>query len=185
MNKVANSFAIEGDLIMIHLMQGKSQFCHRVVVNFDFPTGIEDYVHRIGRTGRAGATGVAYTFFCDQDARHASDLVKILEGANQNVPSELRDLVSHGGGMGRGRRQWGSGPSGRDVGFSGRYDSSNGGRGGGRTAWGAPSSPDRGYSSGHNSEQQDMYVSYLPTDYLLDISGSHLANCYTLGVHVI
>lgn len=127
----------------------------RVVVNFDFPTGIEDYVHRIGRTGRAGATGVAYTFFCDQDARHASDLVKILEGANQNVPAELRDLVSHGGGMGRGRRQWGSGPSGRDVGFSGRSDSSYGGRGGGRAAWGMPSSPDRGFSSCHNIEQQD------------------------------
>lgn len=35
----------------------------RVVVNYDFPTGVEDYVHRIGRTGRAGATGEAYTFF--------------------------------------------------------------------------------------------------------------------------
>ncbi|KAL3624735.1 DEAD-box ATP-dependent RNA helicase 46 [Castilleja foliolosa] len=37
----------------------------RVVVNFDFPNGVEDYVHRIGRTGRAGATGVAYTFLCE------------------------------------------------------------------------------------------------------------------------
>ncbi|KAH6829212.1 DEAD box RNA helicase family protein [Perilla frutescens var. hirtella] len=127
----------------------------RVVVNYDFPTGIEDYVHRIGRTGRAGATGEAYTFFCDQDARHASDLIKILEGANQNVPAEVRDMVSHGGGMGRGRRQWGSGSSGRDAGFSGSYDSSYGGRGGGRASWGAPSSPDRGSCSGHDSEQQD------------------------------
>lgn len=33
------------------------------VINFDFPNGIEDYVHRIGRTGRAGATGEAYTLF--------------------------------------------------------------------------------------------------------------------------
>jgi len=33
------------------------------VVNYDFPNGVEDYVHRIGRTGRAGATGEAYTFF--------------------------------------------------------------------------------------------------------------------------
>ena len=32
------------------------------VVNYDFPNGIEDYVHRIGRTGRAGATGDSYTF---------------------------------------------------------------------------------------------------------------------------
>lgn len=33
------------------------------VVNYDFPNGVEDYVHRIGRTGRAGATGESYTFF--------------------------------------------------------------------------------------------------------------------------
>ena len=30
------------------------------VINFDVPNGVEDYVHRIGRTGRAGATGVAF-----------------------------------------------------------------------------------------------------------------------------
>ena len=39
------------------------------VVNFDFPNGVEDYVHRIGRTGRAGATGEAYTFFTPQVRR--------------------------------------------------------------------------------------------------------------------
>lgn len=37
------------------------------VINYSFPLTIEDYVHRIGRTGRAGATGVAHTFFCQQD----------------------------------------------------------------------------------------------------------------------
>lgn len=36
------------------------------VINFDFPNGVEDYVHRIGRTGRAGATGESYTFFTPQ-----------------------------------------------------------------------------------------------------------------------
>ena len=72
-------------------------FCLRVVVNYDFPTGVEDYVHRIGRTGRAGATGIAYTFFCDQDSKYASDLVKILEGTNQTVSQQLRDMVSRGG----------------------------------------------------------------------------------------
>ncbi|KAI3474901.1 hypothetical protein Pfo_030212 [Paulownia fortunei] len=118
----------------------------RVVVNYDFPTGVEDYVHRIGRTGRAGATGVAYTFFCDQDAKHASDLVKVLEGANQRVPDEVRNMVSRGGGLGRARRQWGSGPSGRDGGRGGRYDSSYSGRDGGRGGWGMSSSPERGVS---------------------------------------
>lgn len=99
-----------------------------MVVNYDFPNGVEDYVHRIGRTGRAGATGVAYTFLCDQDSKHASDLIKLLEGANQRVPNEVRDMASRGGGMGRGRRQWGSGPGGGRGG--GRYDSSYNGHGG-------------------------------------------------------
>lgn len=102
-----------------------------MVVNYDFPTGVEDYVHRIGRTGRAGATGVAYTFFGEQDAKYASDLIKVLEGANQRVPPELRDMSSRGGGMGRSRR-WGSaGRGGRgDSGYGGRSnDSGYGGRG--------------------------------------------------------
>ncbi|RWR81971.1 WW domain-containing protein [Cinnamomum micranthum f. kanehirae] len=81
----------------------------RVVINYDFPTGIEDYVHRIGRTGRAGATGVAYTFFCDQDAKYAKDLIKVLEGAGQRVPPEIRNMATRGRGMGKARRQWGSG----------------------------------------------------------------------------
>ncbi|KAL6627343.1 hypothetical protein ACP70R_031069 [Stipagrostis hirtigluma subsp. patula] len=79
----------------------------RVVVNYDFPTGVEDYVHRIGRTGRAGATGSAYTFFGDQDSKYASDLVKILEGANQSVPPQLKELAQRGGYGGRSRR-WAS-----------------------------------------------------------------------------
>ncbi|GJV86129.1 DEAD-box RNA helicase family protein [Tanacetum coccineum] len=108
----------------------------RVVINYDFPTGVEDYVHRIGRTGRAGATGEAYTFFGDQDAKHASDLVKLLEGANQRVPAEIRDMASRGGGGNKFKR-WGSNPSfgGRDGGRGGRSASSFGGRssfGGGR-----------------------------------------------------
>ncbi|KAG9449875.1 hypothetical protein H6P81_009840 [Aristolochia fimbriata] len=111
----------------------------RVVINYDFPTGIEDYVHRIGRTGRAGATGLAHTFFCEQDAKYASDLIKVLEGAGQRVSPELRDMGCRGGG-GRLRRPWGSGAGGvRDGGRpygGGRSESSFGGRGG----RGAPSS---------------------------------------------
>lgn len=101
----------------------------RVVINYDFPTGVEDYVHRIGRTGRAGATGVAYTFFCEQDWKHAGDLVKVLEGANQPVPPEVREIAMRGGaafGKDRssGASRFGAGPN---VG-TGRWDA--GGRGG-------------------------------------------------------
>ncbi|XP_057464267.1 ATP-dependent RNA helicase-like protein DB10 [Actinidia eriantha] len=124
----------------------------RVVINYDFPTGVEDYVHRIGRTGRAGATGLAYTFFSDQDAKHASDLIKILEGANQRVPPELRNVASRGGGMGRARRPWGSGSGGRDAGRGGRNDSGYGGRDGGRGSWGIP---ERGGGRGFDREPRD------------------------------
>ncbi|KAK9086232.1 hypothetical protein Syun_028626 [Stephania yunnanensis] len=114
----------------------------RVVINYDFPTGIEDYVHRIGRTGRAGATGISYTFFCDQDWKYAADLVKVLEGANQRVPPEVREMAMRGAsGFSKGRGgfsrpdggRWDSGGRGgeRDVGFGGR-DGNFGGRGGHR-----------------------------------------------------
>ncbi|KAJ4729250.1 putative Dead box ATP-dependent RNA helicase [Melia azedarach] len=133
----------------------------RVVVNYDFPTGVEDYVHRIGRTGRAGATGVAYTFFGDQDAKYALDLIKLLEGANQRVPPELRDMASRSGGMGQPRR-WAPGSGVRDGGRGGRNDSGYGGRGGrgfsGSTARGAGRGDDyasrdrhdRGYTNGYD-----------------------------------
>ncbi|KAM7463193.1 hypothetical protein LguiA_031314 [Lonicera macranthoides] len=99
----------------------------RVVVNYDFPTGVEDYVHRIGRTGRAGATGVAYTFFSDVDWKYASDLIKVLEGANQAVPKEVREMALRGGpGFGRDR----GGMVRHDSSGGGRWDS--GGRGGSR-----------------------------------------------------
>ncbi|KAL6961847.1 RNA helicase [Sarracenia purpurea var. burkii] len=127
----------------------------RVVINYDFPTGVEDYVHRIGRTGRAGATGVAYTFFCDQDSKHASDLIKVLEGAHQRVPVELRDMASRGGGMGRARRPWGSGSGGRDAGRGGRNDSAAYiGRDGGRSSRGIP---ERGGGRGLDRDSRDSF----------------------------
>ncbi|XP_048328075.1 DEAD-box ATP-dependent RNA helicase 46 isoform X2 [Ziziphus jujuba] len=127
----------------------------RVVINYDFPTGVEDYVHRIGRTGRAGATGVAYTFFGDQDAKYASDLVKVLEGANQRVPPEIRDMGSRGGGGGMGRfRRWSSGTGGRDGGRGGRNDSNYGGRGGWGSSSSSSSRPDKGGGRGYDSRDR-------------------------------
>ncbi|KAG9255609.1 ATP-dependent RNA helicase DBP3 [Emericellopsis atlantica] len=61
----------------------------KLVINVTFPLTIEDYVHRIGRTGRAGKTGEAITFFTTQDKTHSGSLVNILRGANQPVPDEL------------------------------------------------------------------------------------------------
>ncbi|WZZ42000.1 hypothetical protein YC2023_038259 [Brassica napus] len=109
---------------------------YRVVINYDFPTGVEDYVHRIGRTGRAGATGVAFTFFTEQDWKYAPDLIKVLERANQQVPPQVRDIAMRGGdGGGPGFNQDRRGMVNRfDSGRGGsRWDSAGefGGRGGG------------------------------------------------------
>ncbi|KAM5353622.1 hypothetical protein ACJ41O_000272 [Fusarium nematophilum] len=61
----------------------------KLVINVTFPLTIEDYVHRIGRTGRAGKTGQAITLFTVQDKAHSGSLVNILKGANQPVPEDL------------------------------------------------------------------------------------------------
>ncbi|KAG2180444.1 hypothetical protein INT44_003448 [Umbelopsis vinacea] len=63
------------------------------VINFDMPKEIEDYVHRIGRTGRSGKTGIATTFInqnCSEQIR--LDLKHLLREAKQRVPPFLEAL---------------------------------------------------------------------------------------------
>jgi len=62
----------------------------KAVINYDFPNDIETYIHRIGRTGRAGSQGTAVTFFTPNDAMRAKDLVEVLEEAGQKVPEQLK-----------------------------------------------------------------------------------------------
>ncbi|KAI4878842.1 hypothetical protein NFI96_033551, partial [Prochilodus magdalenae] len=69
------------------------------VVNFDMPSNIDEYVHRIGRTGRCGNTGKAVSFFNpESDTPLARSLVKVLAGAQQEVPSWLEEIAfsAHG-----------------------------------------------------------------------------------------
>ena len=77
----------------------------RMVVNFDFPKDMESYIHRIGRTGRAGKKGTAVSFFVpDKNARLSRELIDILDRTSQEIPSELRNLAAFSGnGKGRGR----------------------------------------------------------------------------------
>jgi len=60
-----------------------------LVINYTFPLTIEDYVHRIGRTGRAGKSGISYTFFQTCDKSMAGELQNVLRGASQKVPEDL------------------------------------------------------------------------------------------------
>ena len=68
-----------------------------IVVNFDMPNSVEDYVHRIGRTGRAGATGISLSFMTDKTSRYARELCTILSEAKQVVPPELEAMSRSGG----------------------------------------------------------------------------------------
>lgn len=63
-----------------------------LVVNYDCPNHYEDYVHRCGRTGRAGNTGFAYTFLTNDQARYAGDIIRALELSESPVPSALENL---------------------------------------------------------------------------------------------
>jgi len=70
----------------------------RTVVNYDVARDIDTHTHRIGRTGRAGEKGTAYTLVTNKDKDFAGHLVRNLEGANQFVPPDLMDIamqVSH------------------------------------------------------------------------------------------
>ncbi|KAM6185157.1 putative ATP-dependent RNA helicase DDX43 [Rhynchocyon petersi] len=63
------------------------------VYNYDFPRNIEEYVHRVGRTGRAGRTGVSITLITRNDWKVATELISILERANQSVPEDLVSMA--------------------------------------------------------------------------------------------
>jgi len=74
------------------------------VVNFDMPHDVEGYVHRIGRTGRAGKTGTSVTFWNpDYDTECAPALAKIARDANQPVPPWLDKVAAK---LGQGKKNW-------------------------------------------------------------------------------
>mmetsp|Transcript_11064 Transcript_11064/g.22041 ORF Transcript_11064/g.22041 Transcript_11064/m.22041 type:complete len:322 (+) Transcript_11064:513-1478(+) len=89
------------------------------VINFDMPNNAEDYVHRIGRCGRAGATGTAVSYFTRKNAKMGRDLMKLIRESGQEVPNALADMAASGGGGGKG---WGGGNfGGGKGGGKGRY----------------------------------------------------------------
>ena len=88
----------------------------KFVINYDYPNNIEDYIHRISRTGRRGNTGTSYTLFTPGNATKAKDLVSFLSKANQHVNPKLTELVGlsgrYGGDGGGGRGGIGDGGGG-------------------------------------------------------------------------
>ncbi|KAK2748306.1 DEAD-box ATP-dependent RNA helicase [Myotisia sp. PD_48] len=138
------------------------------VVNYDLPTDIDDYVHRIGRTGRAGNTGISTAFFNRGNRGVVRDLIELLKEANQEVPVFLENIARESSGFGGGRGRGGGGrgrgsQANRDVrrmgggnaapsfggnfgggqpAYSGGYNAPYGGGGGyGGGSYGNPSGP--------------------------------------------
>lgn len=65
-----------------------------VVINYDCPNHYEDYVHRCGRTGRAGNKGYAYTFITPEQGRYSNDLIKALDSSGNPIPENLQNLFN-------------------------------------------------------------------------------------------
>ena len=98
------------------------------VINYDAPSDIEDYTHRIGRTGRAGHQGLATTFINDRDGSIARDLHEMLVKSGQDAPDWLHQIRGGGGGGGKSSRGGKGGGGSGGGGFGGGY---GGGKGGG------------------------------------------------------
>jgi len=100
------------------------------VINYDFPAGtgaVEDYVHRIGRTGRGNKTGEAITFFTAKESKHAAELIQVMSKADQIIPPELQAMGARGGKGGKGGKGGGKGRGG--------FGGGGGGYGGGGRRW--------------------------------------------------
>ncbi len=123
-----------------------------LVINYDVPNDAEDYVHRVGRTARADATGVALTFISDRDQHKFHNIEQLIEQEIPKAPNppEVGEGPAYepkkrrGGGGGRGRHGGGGGRN-RSKHHGGRSNNRNnknrsgGGRGGDRNRSGQKS----------------------------------------------
>jgi superfamily II DNA/RNA helicase len=152
------------------------------VINFDFPKNIEDYVHRIGRTARAGATGTAISFFTQEDAKLARELIKVIEDTGQEIPPQLRAFAyesrSHGAGDSRYRgygssyRHTGSNGFSSNAQFRSSYGFGGSGSsfyGGGGSSYGAAASHPVAYPTGGNP----LYASNATDPYHTSAASSY------------
>jgi translation initiation factor 4A len=64
-----------------------------LVINFDLPTNRENYIHRIGRSGRFGRKGVAINFVTNQDVRTMKDLERFYHTQIEEMPMDIADLI--------------------------------------------------------------------------------------------
>ncbi len=131
------------------------------VFNFDVPIHSEDYVHRIGRTGRAGKTGVAYTLASPDDGRFVAAIEQMLGMAIPRI--EVPELVAEfsadeeGGRRGRGR-----GRPGQGGGAKAGAGNSRGGRGNGRGGNNRPRTNNDNHSDNRSSAAPALQADQVP-----------------------
>ena len=97
-----------------------------LVINYRVPEHLDDYIHRVGRTGRAGQPGFAWTLICPDEADKADGLIDALKSSGQTVPSALLGLAQQHQaqvslGLARKRTKWGGSYS---AGHGYKFDSS-------------------------------------------------------------
>ena len=64
-----------------------------LVINYDMPTNRENYIHRIGRSGRFGRKGVSINFIVKQDVRYMKDIEQFYNTQIDEMPSNVADLI--------------------------------------------------------------------------------------------
>jgi superfamily II DNA/RNA helicase len=131
----------------------------KLVINYDMSRDIETYVHRIGRTARAGNTGVSMTFFTPSDLGIAQKLKDILVEAGQEVPEQLKKLVDMSKQKRYDKKYGGSGGSSygnRNGGGGGRSYGNSGSSGGNRSYGNNGGGSSGGYG---NKRKYDDYSS--------------------------
>lgn len=114
------------------------------VINYDLPSDVEEYVHRIGRTGRMGNLGTATSFFNDKNRNICSDLVELLTETNQEMPGFLEEMSNDRFGPRRSNNQRGGGNRYQSRDYR-QQPSSRGGSGG------SGSGGSRGYGGNSNN----------------------------------
>ncbi|XP_072471240.1 ATP-dependent RNA helicase DDX3X isoform X1 [Notamacropus eugenii] len=121
------------------------------VINFDLPSDIEEYVHRIGRTGRVGNLGLATSFFNERNVNITKDLLDLLVEAKQEVPSWLESMAYEhhykGSSRGRSKSRFSGGFGARD------YRQSSGASSSSFSSSRASSSRSGGGGGGHGSSR--------------------------------
>ncbi|XP_037815463.1 ATP-dependent RNA helicase p62 isoform X1 [Lucilia sericata] len=132
----------------------------KFVINFDYPQSSEDYIHRIGRTGRSNTKGTSYAFFTRNNAKQSKALVDVLREANQEISPALEGMARNNRFGDGGRSRYGGGGNSRfngtfkkgSMGGGNRgYGNNNGGGYGGGRSYGGGSNNEGGYGRGGGS----------------------------------